>query len=398
GLHLYPGLLDAGICFGPAPTLYPSTVRDFHPEYVAGAGADEAGIRFSAARARGVVGVMALPFASRPEAGGVLAAQSSLLSLAADRPMEFVRQRSLALHLRVDEAAPLERWDELAELFVTAAHYHRLKTEAEARRSPPPPTDPRLEALGPYVKKSQPTAFHANSVAELRAALRLTKRLGVRGVLVGARDAAAIVGEIKAAEVAVAYGPVAAGRAHLYAPYDVGYRTPGLLYDNKIPFCLVSGGLIETADLRADAALAVAYGLPPEAAMEAVTLAPAKIFGVDGQTGSIAVGRRADLLLTDGDPLQPTTKVRGLWIGGRLSSRRTEGDELYRRLHRPPAKTVAATVNEKRPEPLAPVVKETAKSAPPKAAEAKPVAKEVEKSAEAAVKKNNGPDGEPPGP
>ena len=63
--------------------------------------------------------------------------------------------------------------------------------------------------------------------------------------------------------------------------------------------------------------MAVAYGLPEAAVLKAVTLAPAEILGVADQLGSLEVGKRANLVLTLGHILQPTTEVKGLFIGGK---------------------------------------------------------------------------------
>ena len=62
--------------------------------------------------------------------------------------------------------------------------------------------------------------------------------------------------------------------------------------------------------------MAVAFGLPPDVALRAVTLSTAEILGVDDQVGSLDVGKRADIIITDGDPLQAVSNVRYMFIGG----------------------------------------------------------------------------------
>jgi imidazolonepropionase-like amidohydrolase len=62
--------------------------------------------------------------------------------------------------------------------------------------------------------------------------------------------------------------------------------------------------------------MAVAFGLPPEVALRSVTLSTAEILGVDDQVGSLEVGKRADVIITDGDPLQAVTNVQYMFING----------------------------------------------------------------------------------
>jgi imidazolonepropionase-like amidohydrolase len=84
--------------------------------------------------------------------------------------------------------------------------------------------------------------------------------------------------------------------------------------------------------IRQAAGNAVAHGLPPDAALAAMTRNPAVIFGVTDRAGSLAVGRPADLVLWSGDPLEVTTFAERIFIGGQpmpLRSRQTELRDRY---------------------------------------------------------------------
>ena len=79
--------------------------------------------------------------------------------------------------------------------------------------------------------------------------------------------------------------------------------------------------------------MAVAYGLPPEAGLKSVTLAAAEILGIADRCGSITVGKRADLVILDGSPLQVTSQVKGVIVDGqpyRPESRQTKLYDKYR--------------------------------------------------------------------
>ena len=83
----------------------------------------------------------------------------------------------------------------------------------------------------------------------------------------------------------------------------------------------------EVRDLPYHAGLAGAFGLPKDEALKAVTLYPAQILGIADRYGSIEVGKMADIVVTDGDILEPRTNIKYLFINGRLlplTSRHTE--------------------------------------------------------------------------
>ena len=80
-----------------------------------------------------------------------------------------------------------------------------------------------------------------------------------------------------------------------------------------------------------EAGMAAAYGLDADDALKAMTLYPAQIFGVEDQLGSIEPGRIANLIITDGDPLEITTQIHHLVIGGRQVPTDNRHAELYER-------------------------------------------------------------------
>ena len=125
--------------------------------------------------------------------------------------------------------------------------------------------------------------------------------------------------------------------AERYDPYDAPYACAAKLHAAGVRFAIRSKGDSNTRNLPYEAAMAVSYGLPPEEGLKAVTLYPAQILGVADRLGSIEKGRRANLVLTNGDLLQASTQVVGLFIDGKPlppTSKHTRLYERYRgRLH-----------------------------------------------------------------
>ena len=100
--------------------------------------------------------------------------------------------------------------------------------------------------------------------------------------------------------------------------YDLAYRLPALLHAAGVKFCLGNEGSWQVRNLALQAGQAVAYGLPHDVALRAITLSTAEILGVDGELGSLDVGKRATIFVQDADPLDNFgSPVERMWIDGR---------------------------------------------------------------------------------
>jgi hypothetical protein len=122
-------------------------------------------------------------------------------------------------------------------------------------------------------------------------------------------------------------------------PYDAPYANPARLHAAGVTFAIRSaarGPNQATAgrNLPYEAATAVAFGLPEAEALKAVTLYPAQILGVADQLGSIEVGKRANLVVTAGHLLQPTTEVKALFVGGKPQTPESRHTRLYAKYSR----------------------------------------------------------------
>ena len=116
--------------------------------------------------------------------------------------------------------------------------------------------------------------------------------------------------------------------------YDYLFAAPAKMQQAGIQFCISTGDTgQEVRDLPYHAGLASAYGLSKEEALKSVTLYPAQILGVADKIGSIEVGKIANIVVADGDILEPRTNIKHLFINGRLiplTSRHTELFEQFK--------------------------------------------------------------------
>jgi imidazolonepropionase-like amidohydrolase len=112
--------------------------------------------------------------------------------------------------------------------------------------------------------------------------------------------------------------------------YDLPQEVPGALAKAGVQFAFATFDSAEVRDLPYQAAMAVAYGtLSKEDALKAITLWPAQIWGVADRVGSIEVGKYANLVVTTGDPLEPRTDVKYVFIEGRSIPLESHQHELY---------------------------------------------------------------------
>jgi imidazolonepropionase-like amidohydrolase len=115
-------------------------------------------------------------------------------------------------------------------------------------------------------------------------------------------------------------------------PYDAPYTLPAEFFKAGVKICFGTFDVQFARNVPFEAAQAVAFGLPHDEALKALTINSAEILGAGDQLGSIEKGKVADLILTDGDPMEAKTSIRAMFIAGRevsLESRHTREFEKW---------------------------------------------------------------------
>ncbi len=361
GLDIWPGLVDAGSQLGlmeiaslPETSDY-SEIAQFGPELRASTALHTDSRLIPVTRANGILSTYV------QAAGGLISGQGCLIDLDGWVPRELVKADQVALNVNIPRhissrgegsrgrfggggaSADLrqrrrERIDELKQQFRRALAYDKVRTEALARQAAPPPPDPSLAALVPYAKGEKPVIFRAEHRNEILDALKIADELKLKAVISGGADAWKVAEALKAANVPVLIGGTLQLPTETTDPYDAAYTSPARLLEAGVAIAIRSndGGPEQATagrNLPYEAATAVAFGLPEAEAVKAVTLAPAQILGVADQVGSLEVGKRANLVITAGHILQPTTDIKALFIGGKPLTPETmnEQAELYTR-------------------------------------------------------------------
>ena len=172
---------------------------------------------------------------------------------------------------------------------------------------------------------------------QIRHALNIAERFGLRMVLVGGADAWRIADELAARRVPVIVATVNRVPQRRWEPYSAAFENPAKLVAAGVQVAIAGNGTAFDAahvrNLPYEAAKAVAHGLSPRQALESITLAPARILGIDDRLGSLDVGKDATFIVTTGDPLETATHVRQAFVRGRevdLTTRHTTLYDKYR--------------------------------------------------------------------
>ncbi len=186
----------------------------------------------------------------------------------------------------------------------------------------------------PYVRGERPVIFQADREAEIRGAVKFAEELKLKPIILGGSDAWKLVSLLKEKNVPVIVTGVLDLPAREDDPYDALYENAGKLQQAGVRFCISTGDSgAHVRNLPLYAGMAAAFGLPRTEALKAVTLYPAQIMNVADRLGSIEVGKMANLVVTDGDLLEPRTHIRYLFIDGRqvpLTSRHTELNDAFK--------------------------------------------------------------------
>jgi imidazolonepropionase-like amidohydrolase len=367
GLDIWPGMIDAGSTLGLFEVGSLSETQDyadsaqFQPELRASVALHPDSEHIPVTRASGVLTAFVGP------TGGTISGQSCLIDLNGWVPRELVIADCLALNVTIptyiaetpqgqrpgfgrfgpgggaaaSEARQRrkERLERIAEAFKKAIAYDDVVTSARKRGDSPPTPDPRLEALVPYARGQKPVIFHAEQQVEILDAIEIARAQKLKAVISGGSEAWKVAAAIKEAKIPVLVAGTLRLPRHDYDPYDGEYSNPAKLHAAGVSVAIrAQGGGAGSAtsgrNLPYEAATAAAFGLPEDAAIKSVTLVPAQILGVADQVGSLEAGKRANLVVTAGHLLQPTTIVHALFIDGRPVAPESRHTQLYAKYRR----------------------------------------------------------------
>jgi imidazolonepropionase-like amidohydrolase len=338
GGTVYPGFIEGGTKVGLMEIGAVEETRDFAeigavtPHMQAITAVYPSSIHIPIARVNGVTTALATP------SGGLIPGTAALLSLHGYTPAQMdlgfrgviVDFPSAARRGRFDRRPQVERdkqareqREKLNETWEQALLFERIERTRGSGNVPE--YVPEMEALVPIVRGEAPLLIEVNHAPDIVAAIEWVQERGVRAVLMGVVEGWRVADRIAASGIPVITGPVHAIPLRESDRYDLPYANAGLMHRAGVQVALRTTALgssdaQNTRNLPFHAGFAAAYGeeagFGRQQALEAVTIAPARIFGVDGEIGSIEAGKRATLFVATGDPFETATQLTHLFIDG----------------------------------------------------------------------------------
>jgi len=361
GMDLYPGLINAGSNVGLSEI---SSIRDtidldeigvFNPQLKAEVAFNPSSEHVEIVRAAGITTVLSLPSAGGGGGFGragadnpIITGQAALMHLDGWTWEEMALKRGAALDMLFPTIPNVPRQlqtllgtpqrtfpevereykvklEQMGNFFEDARRYEKAKAAGGPDFRP----DPKLEAMIPVIDGKRPILVRAERERSIKDAVEFADKEKVKIIIGDPHDLGST------AELLAKHGiPVVLGKT-LTLPskeddaYDSQYALPGQLFKAGVKFCFASFDVEFARNVPFEAAAAVAFDLPQQEALKGLTIHAAEIFGVADQIGSIEKGKLADLILTDGDPLEAKTSIKAEFIAGKPVSLESHHTRLY---------------------------------------------------------------------
>ena len=352
GLSVFPGMIDASTNLGLSEigqgvpgSVDIAETGDMNSNAKAITGINPHSTNINVTRVNGITSVLSMPV------GGIISGQAAVVNLngSTQAEMSVVPNFGLVINFprittgggfnpsgtqqTIDFNEALKRRDQriedLKKLFRDAENYAKVKeADAKDKTLPTAATDLKMEALVPYVRGERPVIFTAERERDIRGVAKFAADMRIKAIIIGGQDAWKAADDLKKNNISVIYTNIYSLPVRDDDAYDYLFEAPAKMQQAGVKFCISTGDSgPEVRDLPYHAGLAGAFGLTPEEALKSVTLYPAQILGVADRLGSIETGKIANLVVADGDILQPRTNIKYLFINGRqipLTSRHTE--------------------------------------------------------------------------
>ena len=280
---------------------------------------------------------------------GIFNGQSALISLSGDSVASMTVKSPVALHITFNTipgtypGSLLGTFSALRQMFNDARRHDQLLKmyAANPRGMKRPDADKSLEALIPALNRQMPVVFTANLENEIVRALDLAKEYNLKTIIAGGQEAGKFADRLKAQDAAVLLSlnfpkrtAAASPDADQESMDTLRFRaetpkTAGKLAAAGVKFAFQGGGATSVNDFLANAVKATENGLSKDAAVRAMTLGSAEIFGVEDRLGSVETGKIANLTVVKGDLFGAQKTITHVFIDGKLFEpkppARTEG-------------------------------------------------------------------------
>lgn len=365
GLQVYPGLFDPITQMGLREigavnaTVDTAETGLFNPDLVAATAILPSSAHIPVTRAAGITEVLAVPASGGFDSSGannLIGGQASAIHLAGWTVGEMLIRKNAAMvwdwpaiETQSFDFATFSRKekpfsdakkeydkavDQLANYLEESRHYAQVAATNGAVYD----RDVKLEAMIPVVRGEMPVLVFADQARDIRNAVEFCEKQKLKMILAGGGEAWKVKDLLRSKGVPVILRPTLEYPREDDDAYDRLMTQPAELVAAGVKIAFGSFDNSFARRLGQQAANAVSHGLAYDDGLKAVTLYPAQILGLDGELGTVETGKIANLVVTNGDPLELTTEVRYLFIKGQLTSTDNKQKDLYEKyLNRPAA-------------------------------------------------------------
>ena len=357
GMFVYPGFIDSYSHFGLAEIAAIPSTTDYremgkeNPELRAAWAINPHSVHFGTGRVTGTTTALVAP------SGGTFPGISALIKMDGWAFPEMVVKEvatsfinfpmtprpvgeGVAVQKEAKEDVTSKLVEKIRDYLKEARRYLALKKLAAGDPAVKAPEyNAKYEALAPVFDGTLPVIVAVEKAKDIELAIKFVQDEKLKAIFRGCAQGFKVADKIKQSGIPVIIDSLYTGPSEPEDGYDAPYRNVVELAKAGVLISFSSGDSpAQGKDLPYHAAKAVAFGLPEEEAVRALTINPAKIFEVADRLGTIEVGKDADLFIATGDPLDMKTEVRQLVINGRAIDMSNWWETLYDKFKKRPEK------------------------------------------------------------
>lgn len=364
GLQAYPGLINAATNVGLSEiqslrdTVDLDEIGPFNPELRAEVAFNPSSEHIDVTRAGGITTVVSLPGSGERSfrgGGNIITGQGAVMHLEGWTWEQMAVKPSAVMDVLFPEIAEIplqyaaflgqqgrsysdlenEHTQQIRSLREFVEHAREYQ-KAKAANRPNFQRDVRMEAMLPVLNGQQPLFIRVGHEKTIKEAIQFADDEKLKVILADPVEIGTTGPMLKQRNIPVVLGETFRLPEHDDDPYDAPYTLPNDFYKAGVKICFGTFDVQFARNVPFQAAQAVAFGLPHDEALKALTINSAQILGVADQIGSLEKGKVADIILTDGDPMEARTSIKQMFIAGRevsLESRHTR--EYQKWLARP---------------------------------------------------------------
>ncbi len=331
GKHVYPGFIDGGTNLGLSEVGSVSLTQDYNelgdfvPQMDALTAVNPNSVSIPVTRTNGVTSVITKP------SGGLFPGTASLIDLNGYTPDQMFAGFKGVL-INYPSSGRRGRWDrrsdedimkaeqkalkKLNDIWDKALLYAKIDSTAKAERKKRNDYNPQMDALLPVVRGDMKVMIEVNKDKDILSAIKWIEEKEIDAILTGVAEGYRVADSIAAANIPVITGPMLAIPSRQSDSYDAAYANAGKMAKAGVTVAIRSNDTENVRNLPFNAGFAVAYGMPLDDALKAITITPAEIFGVADKYGSLEEGKQANLFVSNGDPFETKSNIEHLFING----------------------------------------------------------------------------------